>query len=89
MQLWPREPSSFLFILVLTNKIALHNAEGIANVKFLFIYLFIWLSPQYMEGPGPGIKPMPQQQSEPLTWQCQLLNPLHHKGTPLIFLIEA
>ena len=30
----------------------------------------------------PGIEPVPQQQLKPLQWQCRILNPLHHKGTP-------
>ena len=35
-----------------------------------------WLPPRHVEVPGTGIEPMPQQ------WQHQILNPLHHKGTP-------
>ena len=33
---------------------------------FLFIYLFIWTSLQWVEIPGPGIKHVPQQQPKPL-----------------------
>ena len=44
------------------------------------IYLF-WPHPQHVEVPGPGIEPMPQQL--PLQWQCQILNLLCHKRTPL------
>ena len=41
-----------------------------------FLGLFVLLHPQHMEIPKPGIKPKPQQ------WQCQILNPLCHHGTP-------
>ena len=40
---------------------------------------FFW---QHVEIPGPRIKSVPQQWSEPLQWQCQVLNLLCHKGTP-------
>ena len=46
-------------------------------------YLVQW----HAEVPGPGIKLVPQQWPKLLQWQCQVLNPLHHKGTPMIFLI--
>ena len=32
--------------------------------------------------PRPGIKPATQQCPELLQWQCWILNPMHHKGTP-------
>ena len=45
----------------------------------LFIFGFtLW----HVEVPGPGIKPVPQQQPKPLKWHHQILNPLSHKGTP-------
>ena len=40
---------------------------------------------QHMEVPGPGIEPKPQQWPKALQWQCQILNPLHHKRTPCLF----
>ena len=45
---------------------------------------FFWPHPQHAEVPGPGIKPVPQQQPELLQWQCQILNLLNHTGTPLL-----
>ena len=38
----------------------------------------------HVEVPGPGIKAKLQQQPEPLQWQYWILNPLCHKGTPVI-----
>ena len=37
---------------------------------------------KHVEVPEPGIKPTPQQWPEPLQWQCHILNPLSHQGTP-------
>ena len=34
-----------------------------------FCFLF-WPHPWYLEVPGPGIKPTPQQLPKPLQWQC-------------------
>ena len=45
-------------------------------------FFFFWTCLQHAEVPGPRIKPAPQQQPEPLKWQCWLLNQLHHKRTP-------
>ena len=43
-----------------------------------------------VELPGPGVKPMPQQQLKPLQWQHHILSPLHHRRTPLVdFLLMA
>lgn len=36
-----------------------------------------------MKIPRSGIKPALQQQPGPLQWQCQVLNRLCHKGTPI------
>ena len=47
--------------------------------KFFFFFFFFWLHPWHAEVPRPGIKPLPQQQ------QCQIFNPLSHKGTPETF----
>ena len=46
--------------------------------------------PGHAEVSRPGIKPTPQQQPTPelLQWQCQILNPLHLKRTPLELLIN-
>ena len=49
---------------------------------FLVIFCLFWLHPQYMETPEPRtesklwLRPVPQLQ------QHQILNPLHHTGTP-------
>ena len=45
-------------------------------------YLFVWLHSQHVEVPVPEIEPAPWQWPEPLQWQCWILNPLHHQGTP-------
>lgn len=42
---------------------------------------FSWLCLQHMEISGPRIESGPQQQSEPLQWQYQILNQLCHQGT--------
>ena len=49
--------------------------------------LGFWLCPWHVEVPGPGIKPAPELWPEPLQWQCWILNPLSHKGTPIKFSI--
>ena len=47
------------------------------------VFFFFFLThPLYSEVPPPGIEPVPQQQSELLQWQLQILNPLSHKGSP-------
>ena len=51
---------------------------------FVFVCLFR-LHPQQVEIPMPGIKPDPQQGPKPLQWQCWILNPLHHKRSPMWF----
>ena len=48
-----------------------------------FIYLLL-ATPTHVSVPGPGIKPAPQQEPEPLQWQCQILNLLHHKKSPVL-----
>ena len=42
----------------------------------LSFFFFFWPHPQHAEGPGPGTEPLPQQ------WQCWILKPLGHEGTP-------
>ena len=57
---------------------------------FLFVWLVHWLAgfgffqPRlwHVEVSGPGIQPMPQQWPKPLQWQCQILNPVSHRGIP-------
>ena len=41
---------------------------------------------QHVEVLGPGIELELQQQPEPLQQQCWILNPMHHKGTPELFI---
>lgn len=43
---------------------------------------FFWPCPLHAWVPRPGIKHAPQQESEPLQWQCWTCNLLHHKETP-------
>ena len=46
---------------------------------FLFLFLpCLW----HVKVPGPGRKPVPQQWPKPPQWQCCILNPLSHQGTP-------
>ena len=53
-------------------------------------FFFFWLHPWHVEAPGPEIKPTPQQPPELLQWKRQILNLLHHKGTPnSSFLIQV
>ena len=47
-----------------------------------FVITFFWPCPRHVEVPGLGNEPMSQQQPKPLQWQCQILNPLYHKGIP-------
>ena len=54
---------------------------GVVFVCCLFIFrVFFWPVPQYAEVPGLGIE------LSPLQWQCRILNPLSHQGTPGIIL---
>ena len=64
------------------------NHWAVTGPPYLFIYLFIssWLHPRHVEVPRPGIEPAPQQRPEPLRWQCWIVNPLCHKGTPILWL---
>ena len=51
----------------------------------LFLFLFFWLH-QHVQVLGPEIQFAPQQPPKPLQWQCQILNLLHHKRTPVLLL---
>ena len=53
--------------------------EGFA---YLFVGLFFWLHLRHIEIPRPEIKSEPQMQCMSQLQQCQILNPLHHTGTP-------
>ena len=68
--------SSILYFLFLK--------EGHLSLSFFFRGGEV---PWYMEVPGSGIKPIPQWQPEPQQWQCRILNPLSHWGTPWVPLI--
>ena len=56
------------------------------HLFFLFFFFSFlpsfWPLWQHVEVPRPGVKPVPQQWLGLLQWQRQILNPLHHKGTP-------
>ena len=45
-------------------------------VFVVVVVVVTWLWPRHAEAPRPGREPVPQQ------WQCQILNPLSHQGTP-------
>ena len=58
------------------------------NSCFFCLFGF-FLATRHVEVPRPRIKPAPKQQHELLWWQCQILNPMHHKRTPhLLFIGE-
>ena len=46
--------------------ILLGSAHYLFIYLFIYLYLLIWLCSRHAEIPGPGIKPVPQQQPEPL-----------------------
>ena len=73
----------FLFFHILTNT---YLSSFFVCGKLLFIYLFIYLFlvVQHVEVPVPGIEPALQQWPEPEQLQHQILNMLHHEGTPLL-----
>ena len=50
--------------------------------KSLHFFPVFWPCLWHAKVPGPGMEPAPQQWLEPLQWQHQLFNLLHHKGTP-------
>ena len=78
-----------------TKPAVLAGRKGIAiklliffNILFIFvIWNFFWLRPWHVEAPRSGIKPVPQHWRK-LQWQHQILNVLHHKGTPTIKSID-
>ena len=47
-----------------------------------FDWNFFWSHQWHVEVPAPGIELMSQQWLESQQWQCQILNPLSHQGTP-------
>ena len=51
----------------------------------LFSFFLLLLCSWHVEAPRLGIKPMAQQQSQPLQWQCQILNRLHRRKTTGVF----
>ena len=51
-------------------------------VFWFFVCLFACLYPWHIEVLQPGIKPVPQQQLGLMQRWPQILNPLHHRGTP-------
>ena len=54
-----------------------HCSLLLVHLFLSFFFFFFWPCLQHVECPGPGIKNVPQQ------WQCQVLNPLCHQGTPV------
>ena len=68
-----------LLTFLLTHKI---NIGGLSiSLHTDFFFFFFWQHLWHMEFPRPGIKPALQQWPDPLQWQCQILNLLHHKRT--------
>ena len=45
-------------------------------------FFFLGCTLSMWKSPWPGTEPAPKQRPEPLQWQCQILNSLHHRGTP-------
>ena len=58
-----------------------HPVLGLRRFFCLFV-CFFQPHPKQMEVPRPGMEPTPQQQPQPLQWQCWVLSPLSHKRTP-------
>lgn len=46
-----------------------------------FVFDFLWPRLWHVEFSGQRLEPAPQQRPKPQRWQCQILNPPHHKGT--------
>ena len=52
-------------------------------VFFCFCFCFVFLThPPHVEVPWPVVEPEPQQWPETQQWQCWILSPLSHEGTP-------
>ena len=62
--------------------------ECFLNFSFFAVFFFL-LTLWHLEVPGPGIKPVPQQEPGPQQWQCQILNILSHQRTPNFSLIDS
>ena len=52
----------------------------------LIIIIIFWPYLGHVEVPGQGIKPMPAKMTQATTVTMQILKPLHHKGTPYLYL---
>ena len=61
-----------------------HHHQAWTGLPGLKDFFFFCLTFGMWEFQGPGIKPVPQQ------WQCWILNPLSHQGTPrLLELVQC
>ena len=51
-------------------------------------FFFFWPCPQHTEVPRSGAELLPQQGPKSQQWQCWILNPLSHQGTPCIYFLN-
>ena len=70
-------------LVEIQNEGFLTEKQIIHSVNNTFLFLFFWLHPWHVEVPGPGVKPMPQQQLEHWQWQCRILSLLQHQRSPI------
>ena len=59
----------------------LEESEDTLKLQLVFFFSFGCAS-WHVEVPRPGTYLAPQKPPEPLQWQCWIINPLDHKGTP-------
>ena len=69
-----------LWVSILRCKLEAILFPSKANAFFLldFIFVYVWLYPWHTKVPRPGVELTLQQ------WQCWILNPLCHQGTPKV-----
>ena len=82
LAIWPNVGENAPDSVLASSDLPLHPFS--LQTFFFFSWLHLW--PVYV--PRPGIEPVPQQWPktqwpEPQQWQCQILNPLSHQGTPI------
>ena len=59
------------------------TTAGTPQISFFDVHFFpFWPHPWHAEVSGPRIELEPQQ------WQCQILNPVSHQGTPLMGILD-
>ena len=88
----PMHPSDLLHkenFLLFTPLHLFHTTPVHALYLFCLLvhfFFFFWPHPWHVKVPGPETEPCYSSNWAPLEWKCRTLNPLYHKGTPLLLI---